>query len=93
MTEKFTTVIWACFILVLIGLINCLIEMINKFVKNQSLTILTGVIDSLIAVAFICWVVWASIERLDRNGKICAGATMNVTEEARPYAYKQGVFL
>ena len=92
-TEEFTSVIWGCFILAIIGLINCVVEMVNKFTKKPQLTVANGVVDSLVGAAAIAWVIWASIARLDRNGKVCSGATMNVTEQARPYAYEQSVFL
>ena len=92
-TERFTMVIWCSFLLCAFGLLNCFVEMVNKFVSNKNLVVLTGVLDSIAVVAAIAWIVWASIVRLDRNGKICAGATMNVTMGSRPYAYEQGVYL
>uniref|UniRef100_A0A7S3I616 MARVEL domain-containing protein n=1 Tax=Favella ehrenbergii TaxID=182087 RepID=A0A7S3I616_9SPIT len=93
MTAKFTQVIFFGMILALIGLINCIVEMANKFVDNSGLRVLNGVIDTTVGFAAIAWVTWASIVRLSHNGKICAGATMNVTEATEPYAYEQGVFL
>ena len=44
-------------------------------------------------LAALAWLVWASIARLSRDGKVCAGATNNVSFEAYPYAYEQGSFL
>ena len=93
MTEKFTLVTWACFWICAIGLINCAMEIVNKKVDNKGLTVLNGVIDSLLAACYVAWVVWASVVRLSIDGKTCAGATMNVIEETQPYAYEQGVNL
>ena len=80
-------------ILSLIGLANCIVEMINKKVDNKNLTVLNGVIDTLVAFAAIGWVAWASVVRLGHGGRSCAGATMNVTEPVKPYAYEQGQML
>ena len=93
MTEKFTLLTWVCFFLCVVGLINCAIEIANKFVDNRQLTVLTGVIDTLLATFVVFWVVWASVVRLSKDGRICAGATMNVSEETQPYAYEQGMNL
>ena len=88
MTEQFTMITWACFLICAVGLVNCLIEIANKFVDNKQLTVLSGVIDTLLATLYIGWGIWASVVRLSKDGKTCAGATMNVTEETYPYAYE-----
>ena len=93
MSEQFGLVIYAGFILSLIGCCITFCEMINKKVQNSSLTMLTGVLDTTLGFCAFVWVVWASFVRLGRNGKVCAGATMNVNEVAEPYAYDQGSFL
>ena len=67
--------------------------MINKSAKNKQLNILVGLLDSLLGLAAFAWLIWASVVRLSREGKVCAGATMNVSESAMPYAYPQGAFL
>ena len=54
---------------------------------------LIGILDTLIGLAAFGWLVWVMLTRLDRNGKICAGATTNVVEETYPYAYAQGQLL
>ena len=92
-TEAFTSVIYYGFILTLVACIVTTVEMINKKVNNKQLTILTGILDSLLGLAGVVWLIWASVVRLQRNGKICAGATTNVSEEVYPYAYNQGAFL
>ena len=37
-----------------------------------------GICDAIIGILAAVWLVWASIVRLGRDGKICAGATTNV---------------
>ena len=54
---------------------------------------LINVCDTLVSIAALFWLIWAYFVRLSRDGKICAGATTNVTETTKPYAYDQGQFL
>ena len=92
-TEAFTNVILAGFLITAIGLFVSVVEMINKKVQNKQLRVLVGLFDTLVGLAGFAWLIWASWVRLNREGKICAGATTNVSEETFPYAYNQGVFL
>ena len=78
MTDEFTSVISVCFYVCLVGAIISLVEMANKKINNKQLTTLIGVGDTIIGLAAAAWLVWASIVRLGREGKICAGATTNV---------------
>ena len=67
--------------------------MINKSAQNKQLNVLVGICDSLLGAVAFAWLIWASFVRLERGGKVCAGATMNVSESTKPYAYPQGAFL
>ena len=77
----------------LIGALVSFLEICNKKAKNKQLTVFIGIADTIIGLAAFAWLIWASFVRLGRDGKICAGATMNVTEETQPYAYEQGMNL
>ena len=93
MTEAFTNVINYGFYLCIVGCLVTVIEMITKMQKEMSLTVPIGIIDTLLSALAFAWLIYASFVRLSRDGKICAGATMNVNEPTEPYAYEQGVFL
>ena len=92
-TEQFTNIIMAGFYLTLVGTIVSLVEMINKKAQNKGLTVIIGICDAIIGILAAAWLVWASLVRLGRDGKICAGATTNVEVQVEPYAYAQGSFL
>ena len=64
MSAQFTQVITVGFLIALAGLINCGVEMGNKFLKSDLLRVINGVIDSLLAIVTFVWVVWASYVRL-----------------------------
>ena len=93
MTEQFSSVITVGFYLSLIAACCSCVEVINKKVNNKQLTQITGLIDTIVAACALAWVIWASMIRLGRNGKICSGGTTNVSEPTYPYAYDQGSFL
>ncbi len=93
MTEAFTTVINYGFYLTLVGCLVTFVEMITKLQKEMSFTVPIGILDTLLSLLGFAWLIYASVVRLSRDGKICAGATMNVNETTEPYAYEQGVFL
>ena len=81
------------FYIALVGTLISVIELINKFAKNKSLTMLVNILDTLVILAAAGWLVWCYMVRLSRDGKICAGATTNVSGGTKPYAYEQGQFL
>ena len=83
------------FYITLIALLVSIVEIINKpkSMQKKPLIVLVGVLDSIIGIIAFGWLIWATVVRLSRDGKICAGATTNVTEQGYPYAYDQGVFL
>ena len=93
MTEKFTQVIFVLFCISLAQCALIALEMINKHARKKAITHFTGMVGILISLCFAAWLVWAIYERMRRNGKICAGATMNVLSEMKPFAYQQGAFL
>ncbi len=93
MSEAFTTVINYGFYLTLVGCLVTFVEMITKMQKEMSFTVPIGILDTLLSALAFAWLIYASFVRLSRDGKICAGATMNVNETTEPYAYEQGVFL
>ena len=93
MTAQFTSVIYTGFVVALIASCISFIEIINKKVGSKQLTVLMGILEMLVALVCVGWLVWAFTVRLSRNGKICAGATTNVTGPTKPYAYEQGQFL
>ena len=93
MTEIFTQVIYTGFIIALVGACLSFLEIINKKVGNKQLTTLAGIGDTLVGLAAFGWLMWATYERLRKNGAICSGATTNVNSEMEPYAYEQGAFL
>jgi len=88
MSAAFTSCIMTGFYIALIGTIVSLVEMINKKVQNKSLTVLVGILDTMVGLAAFGWLIWAYTVRLSRDGKICAGATTNVTGPTKPYAYQ-----
>ena len=92
-SAEFETIVNLGFILCLVGCGISGLEMINKKVNKKPLLVLTGILDTLLAVAALAWLIYCSMIRLSRNGKICAGATTNVSEATYPYAYDQGAFL
>ena len=92
-SAMFDNIITAAFYLALVGCIITVIEMINKKVNNKQLLILTSVCDTILGLCAFAWLIWASIVRLSRDGKICSGATTNVSEMTYPYAYDQGALL
>ena len=92
-TETFTNNIYAGFVMTAIAFCVSLVEMINKKVGNKQLTVLVGILDTLLGLSAAAWLIWATVIRLERSGKICSGATTNVSEEVYPYAYAQGAFL
>jgi uncharacterized membrane protein HdeD (DUF308 family) len=93
MTEAFTQVIMYGFYLSLVGVLITLVEMLTKLQKEKGLTVPIGICDTIVGILAIAWLIWATMVRLSKDGKICAGATMNVNESTEPYAYEQGVFL
>ena len=52
-----------------------------------------NILDTIVILAAFAWLVWCYSVRLSQDGKICAGATTNVTGPTRPYAYEQGSML
>ena len=92
-TEEFTTVISFMFYGSLVGALVSFLEICNKKAKNKQLTVFIGIADTIIGLAAFAWLIWASFVRLGRDGKICAGATTNVSVQVKPYAYAQGAFL
>ena len=93
MTDKFTTVIYTGFIISLVSACLSFLEVLNKKMNNKQIIVLTGLGDTLIGLAALAWLIWATVVRLSRDGAICAGATTNVNSEMEPYAYEQGSFL
>ena len=93
MSAAFTSVCMTGFYIALVGTLISVLELINKFAKNKSLTMLVNILDTLVILAAAAWLVWCYMVRLSRNGKICAGATTNVTGPTKPYAYEQGQML
>ena len=93
MTEAFTKVISYAFYLSLVGCLVTLVEMMTKIAKKKEFTVPIGVLDTIVGLLAAAWLIWATVVRLSRDGKICAGATMNVNAETFPYAYNQGVLL
>ena len=95
MTDQFSSIINMGFYVSLFACIVTILEIINKpkSMQKKSINTLVGVCDSLIGIVAFGWLIWATVVRLSRDGKICAGATTNVTETSYPYAYDQGQFL
>ena len=93
MSAAFESLIMFGFYVALCATIISAIEIINKFAKNKGLTVLIGILDTLVSLAALGWLIWCYMVRLSRDGKICAGATTNVTGPTKPFAYEQGQFL
>ena len=93
MSEAFTQLCWFGFYLSVAATAISIVELVNKFMKIGTLTYLINILDSLIVIAAAAWLAWCYYVRLSRNGKICAGATTNVTAPTKPYAYEQGSML
>ena len=93
MSAAFEKVIMTGFYVTLAAFIVSVVEIINKFAKNKSLNMLIGILDTLVSLAALGWLIWCYVVRLSRDGKICAGATTNVSAATKPYAYEQGQFL
>ena len=93
MTATFTNVIKLGFWISAISTVVNIIEMLNKKMKNKQLVMVVGILDTVIGLAAAVWLAYASWARLSIDGKICSGATTNVSEETYPYAYNQGAFL
>ena len=84
---------WYGFYLSVIALVISVLELINKFIKIEPLTYVINILDTLVILAAFAWLVWCYSVRLSQDGKICAGATTNVTGPTKPYAYEQGSML
>ena len=93
MSAAFTQLCWFGFYLAVIALVVGVVELVNKFAKVKELTYAVNVADSVIILAAAAWLVWCYTVRLSQHGKICAGATTNVTGPTKPYAYEQGSML
>ena len=92
-TEQFSSVISTGFYITLIAALCSCLEVVNKKMQKKEVTQITGIVDTILGLAGLGWVIWTSLVRLGRDGKICAGGTTNVSEETYPYAYDQGSFL
>ena len=93
MSAAFTQLCWFGFYLAVIALVVGVVELVNKFAKIEPLTYVVNIADSVIVLAAAAWLVWCYTVRLSQDGKICAGATTNVTGPTKPYAYEQGSML
>ena len=89
-TERFSWAFYVGWILGLMALCTCIANVVCKFFYIKILHRIAAFIELFAGLLYLFWLCIAGWIRMEREGRVCAGATNMVSKDEFPYAYTQG---